>query len=234
MSFIPTDYRRLFDEIQRELAVERAAAVRREDPRSAGEMLAVLFSPMQLCVLAALFGQPDRQYHLKQLVRLSGSGVGFVHAMLARLEAVGLLHARWDRERKLFQADADAPLYGEMCAIIRKGSGLAAPIRAALAVLEPGIEAAFVYEGFPHCNPWLAPLQLVVVAQSRLPGFDAAIQEAERALNRHFRVLELSNQDLRNGGYFIGSVLARPRVWVIGSEDWLGKVVEEPLPQAAR
>ena len=123
MSFIPTDYQRLFDEIQRELAIERTAAARRDDPRSVDEMLAVLFSPMQLRVLAALFGQPDRQYHLKQLVRLSGSGVGFAHAMLARLEAIGILKARWDRGRKLFQADANAPLYGEMCAIMLRRRG---------------------------------------------------------------------------------------------------------------
>jgi hypothetical protein len=38
-----------------------------------------LFSSTQPRIFAAVFGQPDRSYHLKELVRITGCGVGVAH-----------------------------------------------------------------------------------------------------------------------------------------------------------
>jgi hypothetical protein len=111
--------------------------------------------------------------------------------------------------------------------MFRKSAGLASPLRKALAPLEASIEGAFVHEGFSRWRDGVARLQLVVVSDSALAGLDDAIRDAEYRLDRRVDPLECGKDDLRAGGYFISSILERPRVWVIGSEAWLAEVLDD-------
>jgi hypothetical protein len=227
MSFIPPELAQLFERIQGEIAAEQAVAKAREDPRTLETMVAALFPAARLRLLAALFGQADRRFHIRQLIRFSGGGVGRAHELLADLENAGWLSASRFRGRKLYQADPKAPFHAELCGMFRKGAGLASPIRKALAPLEASIEGAFVHEGFSRWRDGVARLQLVVVSDSALAGLDDAVRDAEYRLDRRVDPLECGKDDLRAGGYFISSILERPRVWVIGSEAWLAEVLDD-------
>ena len=215
LAFVPPELVAMLENIERETQQERAAAARRQDPRCAAAMLSALFSTTQLRLFAALFGQPDRSYHLKELVRVAACGVGVAHRELARLESVGLLSAEWDRGRKRYRVDARAPIQGELCALVRKSIGLASPLREALAPIEAEIGAAFVCNGFPRCDPGLPALQLVVLAPHWPPGLDDALIDASRKLARRVEAIVLPSG---SAGWLIETLMAQPRVWVIGSD----------------
>jgi predicted nucleotidyltransferase len=79
-----------------------------------------LFSRTQQRVLGLLFGQADRSFYGSELIGLAGGGSGAVQRELARLEHAGLVQVRRIGMRKHYQANPHAPLFADLCAIVRK------------------------------------------------------------------------------------------------------------------
>jgi len=55
-----------------------------------------------------------------ELIRLADSGTGAVHRLLTRLTATGLVTATRNGNRKLYQANAECPVFHELCAVAGK------------------------------------------------------------------------------------------------------------------
>lgn len=104
-----------------------------------------LFSRTQQRVLALLFGQAPRSFHLNELVRLAGVGSGSVQRELARLVAAELVHRRLLGRQVWFEANRESPVFMELRSLVRKTFGLTDVLRQALAPLSDRIEHAFVF-----------------------------------------------------------------------------------------
>ena len=109
-------------------------------PAAAHTSLAdALFSTTQQRVLGLLFGQPGRSFYANELIALTGGGTGAVQRELARLARSGLITLQTIGRQKHYQANASAPIFGELCAIASKTISLAEPLRKALAPLAPAV-----------------------------------------------------------------------------------------------
>ena len=97
-----------------------------------------LFSDSQSRVYAWLFGQPERTYHFSELLRLTGLGSASLQRELRRLAEAGLVRS----ERV---GNAQSPVFDELVALTRKALGTVPLLRAALAPLQPRLQAAWVY-----------------------------------------------------------------------------------------
>jgi len=84
-----------------------------------------LFSTTQQRVLGLLFGQPGRSFYANELIALTGGGSGAVQRELARLAHSGLITQQTIGRQKHYQANASAPIFGELCAIASKTMSLA-------------------------------------------------------------------------------------------------------------
>lgn len=104
-----------------------------------------LFSDSQSQVLQWLFGQPDRNFHLSELRRLTGLGSASLQRELNRLVDAGLIHSERIGNQRHFQANPDSPVFGELVAITRKTLGLVPLLQDALRALAPRLELAFIY-----------------------------------------------------------------------------------------
>ena len=104
-----------------------------------------LFSKTQQQVLGLLFGHPDRSYYANEIVRFAGVGIGTVQRELARLSDAGLLTVKRVGNQKHYQANSAAPIFAELCGIVRKTFGLGDLLRDALAEVASAIQTAFVY-----------------------------------------------------------------------------------------
>ena len=63
-----------------------------------------LFSKVRQCVLALVYGQPDRSFHTNEIIRLTHSGTGAVQRELEKLAAVGLITAQSIGNQKHYSA----------------------------------------------------------------------------------------------------------------------------------
>ncbi len=139
-----------------------------------------LFNTTQQRILALLFGQPERTYYAKELIRLAAAGTGAVQRELARLVESGLVTMRAVGNQKHYQANRAAPIYEELRSLISKTFGMAEPFRAALASVAPRIRAAFIYGSVAkRSDTTKSDIDLMVVAD-KLPYGDRTAVNANR------------------------------------------------------
>ena len=187
-----------------------------------------LFSKTQQRVLGVLFGRPDQSFFANEIVRLAGGGFGAVHRELAALEGAGLVTATRIGNQKHYQANREAPIYGELRGIVLKTVGLADVLRQALAPLAPRIRAAFVYGSVAKgTDTARSDIDLMVVADDVEYGdvFKVA-SGAEAVLGRKINPTVLTSRELKKESAedgFHSRVLAHPKIFVIGSDHELGK-----------
>ena len=104
-----------------------------------------LFSDSQSRVFQWLFGQPEREFHLSELRRLTGLGSASLQRELNRLSKAGLVRSERVGNLRRFQANPQSPVYGELVGLTRKTLGIEPMLREALLPLAPNLQAAWVY-----------------------------------------------------------------------------------------
>lgn len=107
-----------------------------------------LFSDSQIRVYRWLFGEPGQEFHLNELRRLTGLGSASLQRELNRLVDGGLVHSERVGNLRLFRANPNNPVYGELVALIRKTLGAAPLLREALLPLAPDLQAAWIYGSY--------------------------------------------------------------------------------------
>jgi predicted nucleotidyltransferase len=104
-----------------------------------------LFSDSQSRVLRWLFGQPERGYHINELLRLTGLGSASLQRELKKLAEAGLVRSERVGNLRRFQANTESPVYGELLALTRKTIGVEPMLRKALQPLASKLDRAFIY-----------------------------------------------------------------------------------------
>lgn len=187
-----------------------------------------LFTPVQQRVLGLLFGQPQRRFQSGEVIRLAGSGTGTVHRLLTRLAAAGLVTTEPVGNQKFYQANAKSPVFGELAGLMRKTTGLVAPLQTALAPMANEIAAAFVYgsiaKGTDRAD---SDIDLMVISDALdYAALYSALPTAEMALARSINPSLMTRAEWRRKrkqtDSFTARVAAQPRLFVLGSDDDLG------------
>lgn len=188
-------------------------------------MADALFASTQQRVLALLFGRPHRSFYVNELMALASSGRGAVQRELERLERGGLVTVTRLGNQKHYQANADSPLFTELCGIVRKTVGLAYPLRDALAPLEDRLSLALVYgstaSGTEHAA---SDVDLMLVSDSlTLEAVLSALAPVERIVGRAINPTLYTSAEfkarLKNENAFLMRVLEEPYLLLVGSLD---------------
>ena len=194
-------------------------------PPTTVNLSAALFSTTQQRVLGLLFGQPDRSFYATEMIGLAGVGSGGVQRELARLAQSGLVTVRPVGNQRHYQANPEAPIYAELCGIVRKTFGMADPLRLALTPLAAQIKCAFVFGSVAKRQDTAnSDIDLMVISDS-LGYADtfAALEVASTQLGRTVNPTIYSTKELtkriKQGEAFVTRVLIQPKLWLIGGDD---------------
>lgn len=183
-----------------------------------------LFSKTQQRVLGLLFGQPDRSYFANELIALTGGGSGAVQRELQRLESSALVTIERRGNQKHYKANAASPIYAELCAIVRKTFGLAAPLKEALSPYSDSIDAAFIFGSVAKKQDHASSdIDLMVISDTlSYADLFEALGSAESRLGRSINPTIYTAQDLRlraeGDNAFVVRVLNQPKIWLIGDD----------------
>lgn len=178
-------------------------------------------------MLGLLFGQPSRSFYASELIQRVGAGSGAVQRELANLVQSGLVTVKSVGNQRHFQANPASPIFGELCGIVQKTTGLADPLREALAPLAGRIAAAFVYGSVAkQADTATSDIDLMLLGEDLTYGdVFGALESASAALGRTVNPTLLSHADLvkrvKNQESFLTRVLQQPKLWIIGGEDAL-------------
>ncbi len=196
-------------------------------PEKSAGLADALFTTTQQRVLGYLFGQPDRSFFSSELIKLTGAGSGAVQRELQQLTDSGLLTTSRLGNQKHYQANAQAPIYEELCGIVRKTFGLAGPLHEALQPLADKIDAAFVFGSVAKKSDTASSdIDLLLVSDELaysdlFLALDAVSARLGRTVNPTLLTRKELMRKLKDGESFATRVMAQPKLWVIGNADAL-------------
>jgi predicted nucleotidyltransferase len=183
-----------------------------------------LFSGTKQRVLGLLFGQPSRSFYATELIGLAASGSGSVQRELANLAASGLVTVKAVGNQKHYQANAESPIFAELCGIAQKTVGLAEPLRDALEPLAPRIMVAFVYGSVAKkTDTASSDIDLMLLSDEVSYGdafaaLEAASSQLGRVVNPTILTRKEFSKRVKAQESFLTRVLAQPKVWIVGGE----------------
>ena len=188
-------------------------------------LASALFTSTQQRVLALLFGQPDREFFVTEIIALAGSGRGAVQRELARLAASGLAVVSRAGNRKHYRANPDSPLFDEICSIVRKTIGLEESIRGALQPLTDRLILGLLFGSVVRgTDTATSDIDLLLVSDDlTLEAVYTAMAPAEDLLGRRvnptvYTSAEFEKRRSARAG-FLTRVLQGPHIVLAGSLD---------------
>ena len=189
----------------------------------------VIFPKVRAEIMRLLFSDPAKEFHLRELSRLSDLALGTIQQEVSKLSRADLLVARRDGNRLYYRANTGHPIFSELQGIALKTTGLREQLADALAGVR-GIEMAFVFGSAAAGTTGAASdVDLLVVGDVGLralaPKLRPLTSTLGREVNSHVLTRDTLAAKARAGDAFITNVLAAPKMWITGDADELGKLV---------
>ena len=197
-------------------------------------MASALFTDSQSRLFSWLFGQPQRAYHLNELRRLTGLGSASLQRELNRLTSAGLVDAQAVGNMRRFQVNPQSPVYAELVALTRKTLGTVPVLRDALASLQPGLQAAWVYGSVAKQTDTAdSDVDVMLVGHDLLLSqVLACLEPAEAQLGRKINPSCYSPQEFERRcaepDSFVNRVLSQPVLALIGNVGHIGNAEGYP------
>lgn len=184
-----------------------------------------LFTKGQQKVLALFFGQPDRSFYLREVVRLADMGIGVISRELGKLADAGLLVESKQGNQNHYQANKSSPIFNELRVIVKKTFGIKGLLQAAIAPLLPQLEQAFIYgsvaKGEEHAG---SDVDVMLVGNELsyseiMQLLDSIEEQLQRPINPTiFSPVEFAER-LAEGQNFLSKVMELPRIDLLHSEE---------------
>ena len=188
----------------------------------------LLFPAYRRRVLGLLLLRPDEALHGREIARRTGLPAGTLARELKRLTEVGLLKREKRGNQQVYSADTSCPVFTELSGILRKTSGLADVLAQALAPAEKQLRAAFVFGSMAQGREiGASDVDLLLIGEIGFAEAVDLLHPAQAILGREvnpkvFSVAEFSAKAAAEP--FLRDVLAKPKIFVIGSDDDLAEL----------
>jgi predicted nucleotidyltransferase len=200
---------------------------------------AALFSATRQAVLRLLFGHAGERFYQRQIIRIAGLGSGAVQRDLQQLTRAGILVRTVEGRQTYYQANRACPVFDELHGLIRKTFGVAQVLKDGLAALAGKIQLAFIYGSLATGGETAASDVDVMVVGERISLQDvvSVLTEAQRDLRREvnpsvYRTEEFCRK-LAGGHHFLSSVVAGPKIFLIGDEGELTRLARARMTRPA-
>jgi predicted nucleotidyltransferase len=190
----------------------------------------LLSSRVKAEIFRLLFGATPRELHVREIERQSGLADATVRQELKRLLRVGVVESRIDGNRTYYRADTGHPLYPDIRNLVLKTIGLKDALCEALASSD--VKLAFIFgsvaAGTENAE---SDIDLIVIGSLSLRQLSRLLSgvamRVGREINPHVFTAEEFKRRMKARDHFITTVLAAPKLVVIGNEDELTSMVRE-------
>jgi predicted nucleotidyltransferase len=186
-------------------------------------LASVLFPEYRRRVLGLLLLRPEAALHGREISRRTGLPAGTITRELTKLAEVGLLKREKRGNQQVYSANTASPVFAELASILRKTSGLADVLLQALEPVAPALRFAFVFGSMAEGRAGAgSDIDLMLIGDV---GFREAVEllhPAQGALGREINAQiysDLEFADKARTEAFLRDVLAKPKLFLIGSDD---------------
>ena len=193
-------------------------------------LASLLFSDYRRRLLGLLLLHPEQRYHVREIARLTAATPGTVARELTRLAEGGLLVREPSGNQVLYRANRDCLIYEEVAGILRKTSGLTDVLASALGALAPNIDVAFVFGSVASGKAVNgSDIDLLLIGDDLAFGAVVeAVYSEQQTLAREINPKVYSRAEWRRlageNGAFFRDIMVKPKLFVKGDKDELGKL----------
>jgi len=188
-----------------------------------------LFGKVRRQVLALLFCNPERDFYLREVVRLAGVGRGAAERELRRLTAAGLVVRRKRGRQVYYQANAAAPVFPEIKSLMVKTAGIADVLRTALQQLREQIDVALIFGSYAKgAEKAESDIDLLVVGSAPFEDIAVAVARAQQQLSREVNSVVYTAAEFRQKvsakHQLTREITADRKIYLIGNDSDLSRL----------
>lgn len=182
-------------------------------------------------VLCALLDGPDRPWYRSDLAQHIGLRPSSLQRELDGLVRAGVLLRRRDGNRAYFTPDPACPFLSELKGLISKTVGIGALIRRLLDPLRPQVAVAFIFGSIArNAERSASDVDLMVIGSVGVGDLIPGLRKVESQLGRPVNVHTYTPSEFvakwRSQHHFITDVLAREKVFVVGTSHDLDELLK--------
>ena len=199
--------------------------------------LALLFlSEIRAELFRVLLGISVKKMYRAEIVGLVDFAPSSVEEELAKLVKLELLLTTMDGNRRYYEANQAHPLYPELRSIVLKTVGLRDVLAAALPA--DRITYAFVFGSLAAQTATAASdVDLMIIGDATHRSLASALravgEKLSREINPHFFGIDEFLNRAAAKDHFLGDVLAKPKLFIIGDEHEFTDMVGRRLAPTA-
>jgi len=191
-----------------------------------------LFGKTRRVILTLLYGQADEPFYLRQIVRLTGAGLGPVQRELKGLTASGIISRTIQGKQVYYQANKKCPIFAELKSIITKTAGAVSVLKAALQPVKKKIILAFIFGSIASSTEErMSDIDIMVVGETTFSKIVSLLSPAQMTLGREINPVVYPDSEFKRKIYenhhFLKTVLEGDKIFLIGDEDELTRLVEK-------
>ena len=183
----------------------------------------ILSSQVRAEIFRLLFGDDKISIHLRDLQRQSGLSIGTIQKEIAHLKELDLVTSERDGNRLYYTANANHPLYKEICGLVEKTSGIAERLKETLRSIK-GIECAFIFGSYAKDEEKShSDIDLIVIGNVGLRTLSSVFknltEQTQREINPHVYSKKSWKEKMKKKDHFIKSIIAEKKIFLIGDEN---------------
>ncbi len=184
---------------------------------------ALISSKVRVKLLTLFLLNPESEFYIREIVRMTGENINGVRRELANLESFGLLIGRRRGNQQYFTVNLDFFLYNDLQQLVLKTEGVARVIRENLSHLQ-SIECIFIYGSFARGTAGgRSDIDLFIVGDVDEEVLIPLVHASERAINREINYTLMHGSEFARrreaGDPFVKNVMSERKIMIIGTCD---------------
>lgn len=184
---------------------------------------ALISSKVRVKLLTLFLLNPESEFYIREIVRMTGENINGVRRELANLESFGLLVGRRRGNQQYFTVNLDFFLYNDLQQLVLKTEGVARVIRENLTHLQ-SIECMFIYGSFARGTAGgRSDIDLFIVGDVNEEVLIPLMHASERAINREINYTLMHGSEFARrreaGDPFVKNVMSERKIMIIGTCD---------------
>lgn len=191
-------------------------------------LIDILISKVRVKILELFLGDPNKNYHVRDIVRRVSEEINAVRRELARLEKTGFLHSEWRANRRFYSIKPDFIFFNEFLSMINKSIGLGGSIiknKGKLGKIKFAMLSTAFVKGKDYNQ---SEVDLFVVGTIVLPELGAIIREEEARRSREINFTPMTEEEFNfrknRRDPFVLSIISKPKIMLIGDETEMVKL----------
>jgi DNA-binding transcriptional ArsR family regulator len=197
------------------------------------KILRALFPTTRQGILAAVLVRSEKAWYVSELARRLSVPSSSLQRELRYLTAANILKTHRQGRMVYYQANEESPVFQDLRGLMLKTAGLTDVLADALKTLAPKIQIAWVYGSIAQGGEGHdSDIDLMLIGSVSPMELAVPLRQAREILGRPINPTVYTpaefNRKRKAKDHFLGRVLDKPMLFVIGNRDELGKIARQP------